>query len=98
MKPPIERIRVSQRSRDTLVTLKRRTGSDDWKVLCPWSLLESRANSNTPVSAAYGPDSSVEISWDVFAGEQSDTILATFHLRAEKDGINQTQSEWAPYF
>ena len=98
MKPPVERIKVSQRSRDTLVTLKRRTGIEHWNVLCRWAFLDSLANPNKPVTAAHAQDSNVEMSWDVFAGESNDLLLATFALRAKKDGVSQNSSELIAYF
>jgi len=98
MKAPVERIRVSQRSRDTLVTLKRRTGIEHWNVLCRWAFFDSLANPNKPVSAAHSPESNIEMSWDVFAGELADQLLATLAIRAAKDGVQPTRTEMAAYF
>lgn len=98
MKPPVERIKVSQHSRDTLVTLKRRTGIEHWNVLCRWGFMDSLANPNKPVAAAHAPDSNIEMSWDVFAGELSDAILAAFSVRAARDGIQPTKTEMSAYF
>ena len=98
MKAPVDRIRVSQHSRDTLVTLKRRTGIEHWNVLCRWGFLDSLANPNKPVAAAQTPDSNIEMSWDVFAGEMSDEILAAFSVRAAKEGIQTTKPEMVAYF
>jgi len=98
MRPPVERIRVSQRSRDALLTLKRRTGIEHWNVLCRWAFIDSLANSNRPVSVAFGQESNVEMSWDVFAGELADQLLAVFAIRAAKDGVQPTKAELATYF
>jgi DNA sulfur modification protein DndE len=98
MKAPIERIRVSQRSRDTLVTLKRRTGIEHWNVLCRWAFLDSLANPNKPVPATNAPESNLEMTWDVFVGELSDEILATFAVRAAKDGVKSAKTDMASYF
>ena len=87
MKAPLERIRVSQRSRDTLSTLKRRTGIEHWNVLCRWAFLDSLSNPNRPVIVKNLPESNLEIHWDVFAGELADYLLAAFAVRAAKDGV-----------
>ena len=98
MKAPIERIRVSQRARDILVTLKRRTGIEHWNVLCRWAFLDSLANPNEPGATATGSDSNVEMSWDVFAGELSDQILAAFAVRAVRSKVQLQKVELAGYF
>src|SRR5206468_601296 len=86
------------RSRDTLVTLKRRTGIEHWNVLCRWAFLDSLANSNKPVPAPHSSESNIEMSWDVFAGELSDYLLATLAIRAATDGVQPTKTEMAGYF
>jgi len=98
MKPPLERIRISQRSRDMLVTLKRRTGIEHWNVLCRWAFLDSLANPNKPVSAPVSPETNIEIHWEVFAGDLGDYLLATLAIRAVKDGVQATKPEMAGYF
>lgn len=98
MKAPLERIRVSQRSRDALVTLKRRTGIENWNVLCRWAFLDSLANPNMPVPAKTLPESNLEMHWDVFAGELADQLLAALAIRAHKDGVKPTKIEMAEYF
>jgi DNA sulfur modification protein DndE len=98
MKAPLDRIRVSQRSRDILVTLKRRTGIEHWNVLCRWALFASLANPNKPVPPGHSPDSSIEMSWDVFAGDLGDYILSTFAMRAAKDDVQPPRAELAAYF
>lgn len=60
--------------------------------------MDSLANPNKPVAAAHAPDSNVEMSWDVFAGELSNDILSTFAVRAAKDGVQPTRGEMAAYF
>ena len=98
MKAPVERVRVSQRSRDTLVTLKRRTGIEHWNVLCRWAFLDSLANPNKPVASPHTLDSNIEMGWDVFAGDFSAQILSTFAVRAAKDGVVPARPDMAAYF
>jgi DNA sulfur modification protein DndE len=98
MKAPLERIRVSQRSRDTLSTLKRRTGIEHWNVLCRWAFLDSLSNPNRPVIVKNLPESNLEIHWDVFAGDLGEYLLAAFAIRAAKDGVKPVKAEQAEYF
>jgi DNA sulfur modification protein DndE len=98
MKAPLERIRVSQRSRDTLSTLKRRTGIEHWNVLCRWAFLDSLSNPNRPVIVKNLPESNLEIHWDVFAGDFGEYLLAAFAVRAAKDGVKPVKAEQAEYF
>jgi DNA sulfur modification protein DndE len=98
MKAPLERIRVSQRSRDTLSTLKRRTGIEHWNVLCRWAFLDSLSNPNRPVIVKNLPESNLEIHWDVFAGDLGEYLLAAFAVRASKDGVKPVKAEQAEYF
>jgi DNA sulfur modification protein DndE len=98
MKAPLERIRVSQRSRDTLVTLKRRTGIEHWNVLCRWAFLDSLANPNRPVQAKNLAESNLEMHWDVFAGDIADYLLAALAIRAAREGVKPTKVEMAEYF
>lgn len=98
MKPPLEHIRVSQRSRDILVTMKRRTGIDQWNIVCRWAFCDSLANPTPPVSLAHSGESNVEMSWETFAGELSDVFLSVLAMRARIDGIADDKASKAHYF
>ena len=98
MKPPLENIGVSQRSREILITLKRRTGIANWNILCRWAFCDSLANQNRPLPVVGQADSNIEMSWDTFAGEISEALLAAFEVRAAKDGISRDKHDRAAYF
>lgn len=99
MKPPLENIGVSQRSREILITLKRRTGIANWNVICRWAICDSLANQNrAPVPVVGQADSNIDMSWDTLAGELSDALLAAFEVRAAKDGVSKEKHERAAYF
>jgi DNA sulfur modification protein DndE len=98
MKPPLENIRVSQRSREILIALKRKTGIANWNIMCRWAFCESLANPNRPVKAVDSAESNIEMSWETFAGDLSDALLALFHKRAAKDGVRPGESDVAAYF
>ena len=99
MKPPLENIRVTQRGREILITLKRKTGIGNWNTLCRWAFCDSLANPNRPGKPPSGSlDSSVEMSWETFAGGLSGALIAAFIKRAVKDGVSDEPHERALYF
>ena len=83
----IERIRLSEREREQLITLKRRTKLKNWNVLCRWALCVSLAEPTPPPRAEIASDSSVEMTWRVFAGEYEDVYLAMLKQRCWQDGL-----------
>jgi DNA sulfur modification protein DndE len=97
MKPPVETVRISQRSRDILVKLKRKTGIEHWNVLCRWAFCASLSHPSRPVTVTL-PDSNVEMSWKVFAGSLSETLPAILVLRARQDGVSHEREPLAEYF
>lgn len=97
MKPPVETVRVSQRARDILITLKRRTGIEQWNVLCRWALITSLSSGSIPPQ---GPsaDSNIEMTWKTFAGSISDELSTLITLQANRDGIGHDPEKLAVYF
>jgi DNA sulfur modification protein DndE len=94
----IEHIRVSKAARDQLITLKRRTGIDHWNVLCRWALCRSLAEPSRPPVIKLTPDSSVEMTWRVFAGNTGDTLWALIRYRCHQDGLPLDEETLAQQF
>jgi DNA sulfur modification protein DndE len=94
----IEHIRLSQTARDQLVTLKRRTGIAHWNVLCRWALCRSLAEPAPPPAVKLVLDSSVEMSWRVFAGDQGDVLWALIRFRCHIDGLDLDEETLANQF
>ena len=94
----IEHIRLSQTARDQLVTLKRRTGIAHWNVLCRWALCRSLAEPAPPPAVKLVLDSSVEMSWRVFAGDQGDVLWALIRFRCHIDGLDLDDETLANQF
>jgi len=98
MKPPVETVRISQRSRDVLVKLKRKTGIEHWNVLCRWAFCLS-LNSPAPLPGTLScPESNVEMSWKVFAGSMSEALPALLLFRALRDGLSVETEQLSGYF
>jgi DNA sulfur modification protein DndE len=94
----IEHIRLSQTARDQLVTLKRRTGIAHWNVLCRWALCRSLAEPAPPPAVKLVLDSSVEMTWRVFAGDQGDVLWALVRFRCHIDGLDLDEETFANQF
>lgn len=85
---PPDRVRLSQQARDQLLTLKRRTGLRHWNVLCRWALCRSLAEPSRPPATADPPNNAVEMTWQVFAGDDADVYAALLRYRCLLDGLD----------
>jgi DNA sulfur modification protein DndE len=83
----LEHVRLSQQAKEQLSRLKRWTAIDNWNVLCRWALGVSLREPSPPPSVKIVTDSSVEMTWKVFAGKYSDTYLALLKQRCDIDGL-----------
>lgn len=83
---PIESFRLSQKSKDQLIKLKRWTGIQQWNVLCRWGFCASLAEPTPPPSERLPGDSSVELTWKVFGGPHHELYMALLRQRCHRDG------------
>ena len=98
MTAPIEHIRLSQQAREQLILLKRRTGIQNWNVLCRWAFCVSLADAEPPANARIPADSSVEMTWKVFAGPNHELYLALLRHRCLVDGTGVDEDVLAQQF
>ena len=94
----IETVRVSEKARIQLITLKRRKGIPNWNVLCRWALCLSLAEKTIPPHEDVVTDSSIEMTWKTFSGGKDDLYMGLLLLRAKKDGIPFDESKISNYF
>lgn len=94
----IDNIKLSQRARDQLITLKRRTGIKNWNVLCRWGFCVSLAEKTAPTNANVPADSSVEMTWRVFAGRYDELYMAVLKERCRVDSVDLTDDNIARQF
>jgi DNA sulfur modification protein DndE len=87
MKPPIETIRISRQGREQLTKIRRQTGIENWNVLCRWSFCASMREQTPPPPVTQKLDGGVEMTWKVFAGDQSEIFAALTLIRTRKDGF-----------
>jgi DNA sulfur modification protein DndE len=94
----LENIKLSQREKEHLVQLKRRTKIANWNVLCRWALVTSLAEPSVPPEAKLASDSSIDMSWRTFGGEYSDLYAALIQQRCLQDGLGTNADILAKYF
>jgi DNA sulfur modification protein DndE len=88
MKAPTETIRISKQGRDQLIKLRRQTGIEHYNVLCRWAFCVSSKEKTSPPSVTQKLDGGVEMTWKVFAGEQSEIFSALCWIKAREGGFN----------
>ena len=64
----IETVKVSEKAKLQLITLKKRTGIHNWNTLCRWALALSLKEQSPPPDEVINADSNVEMTWKTFTG------------------------------
>jgi DNA sulfur modification protein DndE len=86
----IETIRISERAKIHLVTLKRKTGIQNWNVICRWAFCASLNDPSIPPTEKRQTDSSIEMTWKVFGGVNAEIYFALLVQRCKKEGVELT--------
>lgn len=81
----IENVRLSEKAKGQLITVKKNTKIDNWNVLCRWALMLSLKEESIPPHEDIVTNSNVEMTWKVFGGEFSDIYLAMLRQRITTD-------------
>jgi DNA sulfur modification protein DndE len=94
----IETVKVSEKARIQLITLKKRTGIQNWNVLCRWAFCLSLKEETPLPNESIVTDSSVEMTWRTFTGGEESLYLNLLMYRAKKDQIKIEKDELNNYF
>ena len=94
----IETVKVSEKARIQLITLKKRTGIQNWNVLCRWAFCLSLKEENPLPNETIMTDSSVEMTWRTFTGGEENLYINLLIYRAKKDQIKIEKDELNNYF
>ena len=94
----IEVVRVSEKAKTQLITLKRRTGIKNWNILCRWAFCVSIAEKSDPPYEDIPSDSSIEMSWKTFSGSEDEIYLALIQLSVSKAGHLLNKENVNKYF
>lgn len=83
----IDTIRLSEKQKQQLITLKRKTGIENWNVLCRWALCLSLADPTVPPKEDIPSDSNVEMTWKTLGGDTHEVYLALllFSFKNQKE-------------
>ena len=82
-----ETIRVSERGKQQLIALKRRTGIENWNVLCRWAFCVSLHEKTVPPDEDIIANSSIEMTWKTFGGQHEALYWALLKHRCYRDHI-----------
>lgn len=94
----IDTVRVSEKGKTQLITLKRRTGIQNWNVLCRWAFCISLNEKKEPPNEEIPSDSSIEMTWKTFTGGDEELYLALLKQRAFNAGVKVERDELNKYF
>jgi DNA sulfur modification protein DndE len=94
----IETVRVSEKAKIQLITLKRRTGIQNWNILCRWAFCISLSEKSEPPYEDIPSDSSIEMTWKTFTGGDEEIFLALIKLRAHNSGVPLSKETLTRYF
>ncbi len=94
----LETVRLSERAKHQLIKLKRKTGIENWNVLCRWAYCLSLAEHTVPPDENIVLDSNVEMNWKTFGGKDENIYLALLKYRCHKDELGIEDSVLEKYF
>lgn len=91
----IEVVRISEKGKQQLTQLKRKTGIENWNTLCRWALCISLAESSLPPKEEILADSNIEMTWKTFAGQYEIIYEALVRQRMIDDNLpNEDTGIW----
>ena len=96
--PPLETIRLSETAKANLRVMKRRTGLNNWNVLCRWALCASLADDTSIVDVPLGELSNVEMTWATFGGQHAEVYAALIYARCYQDRLGTERETVANQF
>lgn len=88
----IETIRISEKGKQQLMQLKRKTGIEHWHTLCRWAFCLSLAEPSIPPKEEIPADSNVEMNWKTFGQQHQSIYEALLKQRLIDDKLNLEDS------
>jgi len=98
MEPPVDNIKLSRSAKEQLARLKRKTGIDQWNILCRWAFCLSLAEETIPGGQVPPADGPVEMTWRVFGGQYQEVYAALLKERCVRDGLGASKDVLAKQF
>lgn len=81
----IETVKVSDKARQQLINIKKRTGIQHWNVICRWALTVSLSEESKVLDENIIANSTVEMTWKTFTGGHEKLYMALLLTKAKKD-------------
>jgi len=99
MKPIVDHVRISSKSKEILIRIKRRTGIEHWNEICRIAYCRSLAMPTpTKMNNSFG-NTAIDMDWKTFCGQLEQELIAITFVRAQKDRIDPSNREsLAEYF
>lgn len=94
----IDHVYVSEKGKKQLGRLKNKTGIQQWNHLCRWAFCLSLQETSIPPLEDINTDSSIDMTWQTFAGEYHDVYLALLRTRMLNDGLKGDDENLKLYF
>ena len=94
----IDNVRVSEKAKLQLITIKKRTGIKNWNVICRWAFLLSLKDSSVPAPENIIADSNVEMTWKTFSGNHDALFQSLLLYRLQKNNIDTNPENVSKYF
>jgi|TARA_B100000959_G_C14894641_1_gene588226 DNA sulfur modification protein DndE len=89
IKEMIETVRISEKGKQQLAHLKRKTGIDNWHTLCRWAYCLSLSDASIPPFEEIPTDSNVEMTWKTFSGQLEEVYACLLRQRLIVDGLSE---------
>jgi len=94
----IETVRVSEKAKLQLMTIKKRTKIKNWNIVCRWAFLLSLKDKSVPALEDIPLDSNVEMTWKTFAGTYDKLYLSLLIKRLNQENIQLSEENITKYF
>ena len=94
----VETVRLSEKARNQLIQIKRKTKVEQWNVICRWALLLSLKEENPPPIENLKTDSPIEMAWKTFAGELSAPIVGMVRAKYVDARVEYSDIEIEEFF
>jgi DNA sulfur modification protein DndE len=86
--PLVEVVRLGPMTKNRLMTLKRRTGIDNWNILCRWAFCLSLQETDAVGERHDEAGVSIEMTWKTFSGDISHIYESLLVDRAINEGVS----------
>lgn len=94
----IDKVYVSEKGKKQLSRLKVKTGISQWNHLCRWAFCLSLKEPSIPPLEDIVTDSSIEMTWQTFAGQHQEVYFALLKTRLKNDELEVSDENLKLYF